>query len=273
MSAMSQGARQRVVVAAGMLLGLFAGCASGLGTTASSAMRVVRESPDPNLRHLAYMRLAEKDRYVRDDQFAEAATLLVNRLQSGKEPVASRAAICRTLGELGRPEGREGLLAAVRDDNPIIRAEACRSLGKIGRPEDASELSRVMAADSSGECRIAAIEALGELRESDPRVEQMLVDGMKNEDPAIRLAALRSLRSLTGKDLGVDPEPWAEHVEARLASLNASPAAGPTDTTAPPVLSGVPNAPERMAGAPPIGDAAVAPTAASDPSMGLGPRP
>lgn len=255
MSAMLQVARCRGVVAAGMLL-VFSGCASGLGTTASSAMRVVRESPDPNLRHRAYMRLAEKDRYVREDQYAEAAALLVGRLQSGKEPVASRAAICRTLGELGRPEGREGLLAVIGDENPIIRAEACRALGKIGKPEDASELSRVMAADHSGECRIAAIEALGELRESDPRVEQMLVEGMKNEDPAVRLAALRSLRTLTGENLGVDPEPWAEHVDARLAAVNA---AEPAVVQPPPDAA---PAPSMIAGPPPTGDPSVSPAAA-----------
>lgn len=262
MSAMLHVVRCRVVVAAGLLLGV-CGCASGLGTTASSAMRVVRESPDPNLRHRAYMRLAEKDRYVRDDQYAEAATLLVGRLQSGKEPVASRAAICRTLGELGRPEGREGLLAVIGDENPIIRAEACRALGKIGKPEDAGELSRVMAADHSGECRIAAIEALGELRESDPRVEQMLVEGMKNDDPAVRLAALRSLRTLTGENLGVDPEPWAEHVDARLASLKntAEPVVVPPSGEAAP-------APSMLAGPPPTGDPSVAPVAAAAPVAG-----
>ncbi len=260
-------ARCREVAAAGMLLAL-CGCASGLGTTASSAMRVVRESPDPNLRHRAYMRLAEKDRYVREDQYAEAAELLVARLKKGKEPVASRAAICRTLGELGRPEGREGLLAVIGDENPIIRAEACRALGKIGKPEDASELSRVMAADNSGECRIAAIEALGELRESDPRVEQMLVEGMKNEDPAVRLAALRSLRSLTGENLGVDPEPWAEHVDARLASVNA---AATPDATEPPAAATP--APTALADAPittppPIGDPSVAPASTEPPPLG-----
>jgi HEAT repeat protein len=252
------------MVVAGALL-VLGGCASGLGTTASSAMRVVRESPDPNLRHRAYVRLAEKDRYVREEQYAEAATLLVERLKGGKEPVASRAAICRTLGDLGRPEGRDGLLAVIGDESPVIRAEACRALGKIGRAEDAGELSRVMAADASGECRIAAIEGLGALRASDPRVEQMLVEGMKHEDPAVRLASLRALRTLTGADLGVDPEPWAAHVESRLAAAGAAAPAEPPGP-APAIIPAEPDAPAILSAGPaPTGDPGVAPAAAPAP--------
>ena len=44
----------------------------------------------------------------------------------------------------------------------------------------------------------------------DPRITQMLVAGMQHDDPATRLASLKSLRKITGKDLGVDAARLAE---------------------------------------------------------------
>jgi hypothetical protein len=41
---------------------------------------------------------------------------------------------------------------------------------------------------------------------------------MEHEDPAIRLACLRSLREITGRDLGADPKPWKEAAERQLAA-------------------------------------------------------
>ena len=40
------------------------------------------------------------------------------------------------------------------------------------------------------------------LKANDPRIYQILLDGMDHDDPAIRLECLRSLRAITGKDLG-----------------------------------------------------------------------
>ena len=59
---------------------------------------------------------------------------------------------------------------------------------------------------------------LGELRSPDPRVGQMLVEGMEHDDPAVRVASLRALRATTGDDLGADPKPWREMVQTRLAA-------------------------------------------------------
>lgn len=211
-------------LAAALWLPLFSvGCAQHIGTTAKSFMGKVRESTDPNIRYLAYQKLGSVNCYDDESQKGEAARLLAERFKAGTEPTAARAAICRTLGELRRPEGAETLLAAVNDEDPLIRSEACRALGKLGRTEDAPTLSRIMAADTSGDCRIAAIEGLGELRSNDSRIQLMLVEAMEHEDPAIRVAALRSLRTLSGKDLGVEPKAWRDDLEAQFAASEAAP--------------------------------------------------
>lgn len=195
------------------LVAMAPGCSTFIGTTASSFMRKARESDDPNIRYLAYGKLADLHCYDDDRQKQEAAGLLISALDPGREPTASRAMICRTLGELRRPEARDPLLKAAEDQDATVRAEALRALGKVGAADDSTLLARVMMIDRQAECRIAAIDGLGEIKSGDPKVQALLVDNMEHSDPAIRLASLRALRKLSRRDLGVEPGPWKEYVE------------------------------------------------------------
>ncbi len=191
--------------------GIVSGCASYIGTTATSFMHKAQDSPDPNIRHQAYAKLASPNCYDSEEQKAEAVSLLTQKLKKGQEPTASRAVICRTLGELGLPDARPALLKAIEDPEHLVRESACRALGNVGQPEDATTLARIMAADPFRECRIAAIEGLATLKSPDPRVLVMLVDGMEHEDPAIRVASLEALRTISGQDLGVEVSIWRKY--------------------------------------------------------------
>jgi HEAT repeat protein len=201
-----------LIAPVGLATLLVAGCVGFIGTTASSFLRQVRENQDPNVRYQAYERLGRLKSYDTEEQKLEAVRVLSTALEKQEEPVATRAVICRSLGQLGRREARPALLRAVDDPEPVVREEACRALGRVGRPEDATVLARIMTADTSGDCRVAAIEALGTLKAPDPRIEALLVDGMEHRDPGIRLASVRSLQAITGRDLGVDPGPWRKAV-------------------------------------------------------------
>lgn len=205
-----------------LALWLVAGCAHHIGTTAASFMEKVRNSRDPNIRYLAYQKLASPGCYDTEEQMVEAVRLLAERLESRNEPLASRVAICRSLGELGRPEGHDAVRKCLDDEDPGLRAQACRSLGKLGVADDVPALTRVMAADQSGDCRVAAIEGLGSFPQAGPRAQLLLVELMENDDPAVRLAAYRSLKSVSGVDLGTDVAPWREVVEARVAALDGA---------------------------------------------------
>lgn len=234
------------------VLGL-AGCANSIGTTASSFMHRVRDSPDPNIRHLAYSKLANQNCFDDEAQKAEAAKLLSRKLDERSEPVITRAVICRTLGEIGRPEAREALLRAILEPEPLIRAAACRALGKVGTAEDSVELAHAMMVDSDADVQIAAIEGIKELKNPDPRVIAVLVDNMESPDPAMRLASYEALQKLTHKDLGPNPKPWEQMVrdeveqEARAQetasapTTTAPPAANPAQTAATPSLAVPPN--------------------------------
>jgi hypothetical protein len=230
----------RVRVRGGLVLVLalqVAGCSSFQGTTATSFLMKIRRNPDPNVRFLAYQNLASPRCYDTEEQKVQAVHTLIEKLDGEKEPVACRAAICRTLGELRNPAAREVLIKAVSDPDPslgVVRVEACRALGKVGKPEDATILARIMNLDNLEDCRIAAIEGLGELKAQDPRILEVLVNGMEHEDPAIRLASVEALRKTTGRDLGVKPGPWRDLLKPQVqtASASVAPAAPPASGTA-----------------------------------------
>jgi HEAT repeat protein len=193
-------------------------CTPYIGTTYKSFIRQARENPDPNIRYIAYAKLGAPSLYEDAAQKDEAVRILVAKLENGREPVAIRATIIRSLGNLGDRRAREAILRGVSDtDNAMIRVEACRALGKVGLPEDATTLARIMTIDKLEDCRIAAIEGLGALKSHEPRIYQILIDGMDHEDPAIRYQCLQSLRKITEKDYGVDPEAWKRELQPILA--------------------------------------------------------
>ena len=184
------------------------GCSSFQGTTAASFLRKTEER-DPNVRYKAYANLASPRCYDDDRQRVQAVQVLVAKLDEAKEPMASRAVICRTLGALGRPEARDAILKAVNDDDGLVRAEACRALGRVGRQEDATILTRVMTVDLLEECRIAAIESLGDLKSSDGRIIGYLAAAMENDDPAIRYASHNALVATVGNQARTGAVPAA----------------------------------------------------------------
>lgn len=57
-------------------------------------------------------------------------------------------------------------------------------------------------------------------QQTDERIEQarkealpILVAALESQDPKVRQTALDNLRRLTGKDLGMDPAAWRQHLE------------------------------------------------------------
>lgn len=237
---------------ASLVLGLTLGLAGGLGctspgafqfrgTTAASFLRTVEQSNDPNARYTAYVDLGSLRAYDDEGQKARVAQVLAAKLKEGREPNATRAVICRTLGILRRPEARDVVLSATNDEDAFVRAEACRALGRVGRSDDATILARVMSLDVSAECRIAAIDSLGDLKSSDKRITQHLVSGMEHDEPALRVASWNALKSITGKDLGVDVMAWKTYVDSlpdvNLPSSNSASGAPPV---ANPALSEIP---------------------------------
>jgi len=196
------------------------GCAGKVGTTARSMISHIRSDADPNARYEAYAKLGQKRTYDNDQQLVEAVVELAAKLADGKEPAISRAVICRSLGELKRPEARQALIKALEDEDGDVRTEAARALGKVGTHEDAVLLARMMAIDTTQNGRVAAAEGLANLKPKDPRVLISLTENLDNDDPAIRLAAYRALKSITGANPGQDVEVWQEYLAKTIPGFS-----------------------------------------------------
>jgi HEAT repeat protein len=224
------GSRLARLILCAAALGLPACGARHIGTTAGSFLRHAREDTDPNLRYLAYAKLADPACYTQGDpQKEEAVKLLSESLHGREQSLAIRATICKSLGQIGLPSARPALLQALRDPDPLIRSEAARALGLVGTPDDATALAQVMTTDISRDCRVAAIDALASLRGADARIDLKLAEGMQNPDPAIRASSYAALRDITGQDLGEDFRPWAQLAQQRL-SADAPAEGGPPIT-------------------------------------------
>jgi hypothetical protein len=184
-------------------------------TRAVSFLRIIQESNDPNVRYAAYDKLSNPNCYDNEEQKKRVAQVLADKLKSSREPVATRAIICRTLGMIGHPVARDAILIAINnDDDPLVKAQACRALGRVGQPEDSTVLARVMATHvNSPECQVAAIESIGDLKPRDKRIAQYLVKGMEHDEPVIRVACLHALRSITGRDLGLEALDWKKYID------------------------------------------------------------
>lgn len=196
----------------GLMLIFTGGCAGSLGTTARSMLTNIRNNPDANVRYKAYANLGKPRTYDSESQMDESVAELSKRLTEGKEPPITRAVICRSLGELKRPAARDALLKAMDDEDDEVRAEAARALGKVGQPDDAVLLSRMMAIDTTHNGRVAAAEGLANLKPKDPRIMISLSENLNNDDPAMRLAAYRALKQITGVDPGPNTNAWHDYL-------------------------------------------------------------
>jgi HEAT repeat protein len=208
------------------------GCSTYIGTTPKSFLKHVESDPDPNIRYIAYSKLGHRDLYEDAADLDGAVKTLVKKLDEGREPVAIRAVIIRTLGELGDRRARNAISRVANNPNAeaMLKVEAYRALGKVGTPEDAMTLARIMNTDPLEDSRIAAIEGIGALKAQDPRIYHVLIEGMENEDPAIRLESYRSLKKITGKDHGNLPKDWRLALEPKASTKDGAPAAAATAT-------------------------------------------
>jgi hypothetical protein len=130
------------------------------------------------------------------------------------------------LGRLARPPWRvklgacppaAGTVAQLRrsareDSDELVRARATGALVRILGPGAAEDLQFSLENDRNLAVRIEAIrlaaDALGT-----KQAAQLIVEGLRDDVPRVRLAAYVALRDLTGQDISPnDYERWLEHV-------------------------------------------------------------
>jgi len=133
----------------------------------------------------------------------------VERVLSSDIELANRALAADALGALGMWESLGELrVRAERDASRLVRTRAMRALARIqgGRAENDLRLS--LRKDLDPFVRVEAVNLSAEFLPP-KRAADVIVEGLRDEDNTVKLAAYHKLVSLTGKDAPpTDYERW-----------------------------------------------------------------
>jgi HEAT repeat protein len=132
-----------------------------------------------------------------------------------------RAAAALALGLRGGPSHVPLIVPLLKERDARVRLSALRALQRLHNPVAIDGLLVVARAETETEAglRAEACTALGQY--ADRRAMQTLVGALRDDSLLVNRAALESLRTLTGQDLGDDQAAWL-----RLATAEADPFVG-----------------------------------------------
>ncbi|MEZ6241519.1 MAG: HEAT repeat domain-containing protein [Phycisphaerales bacterium] len=131
------------------------------------------------------------------------------------EDAGVRWAGVRALGVHGSPEHVPLLIERlIKDPDRLVRAEAARALQRIHNPVAIDPLLQAirLKSESEPEVRAAAADALGQYAER--RVVQGLIAALNDPALVVNHATLKSLRTLTGQDFGLETRAWLDWVDS-----------------------------------------------------------
>jgi HEAT repeat protein len=141
----------------------------------------------------------------------ETAVQLAERLKEEKS-LALRAEFVRTLAAFNTPVAQEAVLASMNDESASVRVLACKALGHTPSAAGFQALSNAVTADNDLDVRLIAARELGKFRGFE--APQALRPALDDRDPALQLAAMRSLEALDGhKEYRRNVAVWREHLD------------------------------------------------------------
>ena len=131
-------------------------------------------------------------------------------LDNDESPEMRRLAI-NAAGNLKTPDAVALIEKGMDDESTKVRMEACRSLGKRTEPEAIQMLASTIGSETNVDVKQAAIAAIGKQRGNVPIDSMRAV--LRDPNPATRDLAMNSLRRITGKSHGRDPEQWIAAID------------------------------------------------------------
>ncbi len=181
----------------------------------------------PGMRMASIREFGPRGQDADDAEQVRICEQLAQQIRSEPDPIV-RKTIQETIGEFRTPLANAVILAGLNDDDRDVRVTCCRLLGKRADPATIEPLSLLVRTDGDLDVRLAAVDALG-LMKSTSTVPG-LAAALKDRDPAMQLAGVEAMKSVTGKeDLGNDVEAWREY--AATLTPAAAIAAQPGATT------------------------------------------
>lgn len=178
------------------------------GPTPLELVQMATNKYDANDRYLGTLGLA-------NENFAGEAVylnLFETNLRDGDPMV--RAAAIRGLANHGEPRHVGMIVKGLSEPNVLVRMEAARGLQRLHNPEAISPLieatrerdAKLNRGELEASIRAEAAAALGQYAEH--RVLRALIAALDDTDLSVNRAAQRSLKTLTGQDLGIDATVW-----------------------------------------------------------------
>ncbi|MGB7328825.1 MAG: HEAT repeat domain-containing protein [Rubripirellula sp.] len=142
---------------------------------------------------------------------------LKQMIENDQSPEMRRLAV-RAAGALKDASSLALVEAGLDDESMKVRMEACESLGRRPGDEAARLLAATLGSETSQDVKHTAIEALA--KHKSPIALDSLRVALADRNPATRDLAIASLRGVTGKNYGSNPDVW-------IAALDGKPTAEP----------------------------------------------
>lgn len=168
---------------------------------------LAKYGPTPVQRIEALDGIANSSRSLSPERRAEEAAKIAKALPEEQNEVI-RVHMLRCLARLNTPEAFAAIKSSLFDNDPYVRREAVVALGTSKNPEAVAQLADVIIRDRDYDVRVAAATALGEFKT--PNAKEALVPALDARDPAMRFAAIESLRKTSNVDYQGDTAKWRE---------------------------------------------------------------
>ena len=140
-------------------------------------------------------------------------------MQNDPNPEMRRIAMLAA-GRLKTSDALQLLEMGLDDENMKVRMESCRGLGKRAEPQAAQLLASTFGTETDQDVRNAAVTALGN-HKGNVALDSLRL-ALDEQDPATTDLAMKSLRGVTGKNLGATPAQWIAALD-RSAPGNNTP--------------------------------------------------
>lgn len=114
------------------------------------------------------------------------------------------------------PEAMAVLRTGIEDDHVKVRIASCDALGARQDPEATRLLAESVNSETSKDVRLAAIKSLGS--HEGPQATDALKLALQEPELAYQHASIASLRQITGRDAGDQPEAWIAMLESPAGS-------------------------------------------------------